>query len=95
METSNNITTTTTDYNKQQPKIRHKPPNIDQLTPVNLAVKVRGTKVTDLKEFLARKKSERESAQAKRLRDTTTSGNNNSTTTKPNIVTGRTRQVGK
>ena len=93
---SNNSTTTTTNDNKQQPKIRHKPPNIDQLTPVKLAVKVRGTKVTDLKEFLARKKSERDSAQAKRLRAPESSGENNSTLTKPNTGTGRTRQeVGK
>ena len=82
-KTSNNSTTTTPNYNKQQPKLRHKPPNIDQLTPVNLA---------DLKEFLARKKSERDSAQAKRLRAPEPSGGNNSTLSKPNTGTGRTRQ---
>ena len=91
-KTSNDSTTTTPNYNKQQPKLRHKPPNIDQLTPVNLAVKVRGTTVTDLKEFLARKKSERDSAQAKRLRAPEPSGGNNSTLSKPNTGTGRTRQ---
>ena len=88
-KTSNNSTTTTPIYNKQQPKLRHKPPNIDQLTPVNLAVKVRSSTVTDLKEFLARKKSERDSAQAKRPRAPEPSGENNSTLSKPNTGTGR------
>ena len=60
--------TTTTKPNPKQEenkKTRLKPPNIDQITPVQLPIKVRGTVVTDLKGFLARKKLERDSRQAK------------------------------
>ena len=45
---------------KTTTKHRLKPPDIDKLTPVSLKIKVRGTKVTDMKEFLARKKLERD-----------------------------------
>ena len=40
--------------------MRIKPPDIDKITPVSLKIKVRCTEVTDLKEFLARKKLEQE-----------------------------------
>ena len=45
---------------KPTPKQRLKPPDIDKLTPVSLKIKVRGTVVSDMKEFLARKKLERD-----------------------------------
>ena len=51
--------------NKENKKIRTKPPDIDKTTPVSLPIKVRGTVVTDLKGFLARKKLERELKQEK------------------------------
>ena len=45
---------------KTTKKMRLKPPDIDKLTPVSLKIKVRGTEVTDMKTFLARKKLERD-----------------------------------
>ena len=60
------ITTKLDSKTKENNKIRLKPPNIDQVTPVSLPFKVKGTVVTDLKGFLARKKLERDSKQAQR-----------------------------
>ena len=42
-----------------------KPPDIDNPPPTVLAVKVKSTSVSDMKEFLAMKKFEREKQQAK------------------------------
>ena len=58
--------TTKLDNTKQlKPPDIYKPPDIDNPPPTVLAVKVKSTSVTDMKEFLAMKKVEREKQQAK------------------------------
>ena len=82
---------------EQAKKTQIKPPDIDKLTPVSLKIKVRGTVVSDMKEFLARKKLERE----KKYQvlpidraDTITSGEKIiPTITKPNTGDTVTRQI--
>ena len=82
---------------EQAKKTQIKPPDIDKLTPVSLKIKVRGTVVSDMKQFLARKKLERE----KKYQllpidraDTITSGEKIiPTITKPNTGDTVTRQI--
>ena len=52
--------------NKQQTRKKtNKPPDIDKLTPTVLPVKVKSTVVTDIKAFLAKKRTERDRLNAR------------------------------